>query len=544
MAVEKDRRRLSGYSREILLAAIVVAIIVFAALNSVRFFTRIDLTESKAYSISEVSRSLFEEIPEEVLVTYYVSERLQERFPQPQEIVDLLGEYAASSRGTIRLRVVDPGAEEAALDAEGYGVAPQQLQVSEEAQQTYALVYSGIVVSYLDRFETIPFIFSTSTLEYEVTSTIRELVDERTRDLRFLIADPETTLDADFSFAASQLAREYDVRELAVGEPVPDDVDVLIAVGPQRLPSEALYHIDQYLVRGGSVLMAVDSVQVDLSTGLSARSVAGSGVFPMLSSYGVTVHPELVLDEAFNQIVVQEAGRGFNVQRYLPYEHWITVLEQYTSPEHPVTARFTGLDLYWPGWLDVEAAEGLDADPDPDPDAGPRARIIVASTPPAWLLPEPYLTNPQQSDAFRSRAAQTRGQYGLVAVVTGMFESHFPGSSAWPYTPESGASGRLMVVSDENFISNRFIQATQSGYNLGFLESAAQWLSNDEDLLSIRTRSSRDLRLNNIDDPAAKQAVVTFSQAVNIYVIPAIVVVAGVSRFVRRRRRAVAGRKQ
>lgn len=95
-----------------------------------------------------------------------------------------------------------------------------------------------------------------------------------------------------------------------------------------------------------------------------------------------------------------------------------------------------------------------------------------------------------------------------------------------------------MVVADADFLKSRLIRATQSGHNLGFIESSAQWLTNDEDLLEIRTRAARDLRLNAFEDPAQKRAFVVFAQALNIYVVPAMVIVIGIVRFLRRRRRA------
>jgi len=501
-----------GLSREIFLTVLVLMILLLVVLNSVRYFTRIDLTESKAYSISDVSRNLFEEIPEEVQITYHVSARLHERFPQPQEIIDLLSEYTASSRGAITLTIENPPTDGSEIDAEALGIVPQQLQVSEQGEQIFALVYSGIVVSYLERYDTIPFVFSAASLEYEITSSIRDLVANGTKAVRILVGYPDRSLDADYSFAATQLSHSYDVREQAPGDPVPDNIDLLLVVGGENLSTEELFSVDDYLSRGGSVLMTVDSVSVDIDGGLVASPIADAAVFPMLESHGVTVGSELVLDEAYNQITIVESGRGFNVQRLLPYPHWISILEQFTSVDHPVTSRFTGLDLYWPTYLELS-----------DDAVG---EIIVASTNQAWLMPEPYRTNPQESAVFGMAADQTRGQYGMVAVVTG-------GSSG-----AESLGGRLMVVADADFLSNRLIQATQSGYNMNFLESSAQWLTNDEDLLEIRTRAARDLRLNGIEDPAQKRAFVVFAQTLNIYVVPAIVIVIGIIRFLRRRRRA------
>ena len=93
---------------EIVVFLLGLAIILLAALNSSRFFARLDLTESKAFSISRVSKKLFQEIPEQVYITYYVSDRLRKLYSFPQQVEDLLQEYAAYSRGKIRVESLDP----------------------------------------------------------------------------------------------------------------------------------------------------------------------------------------------------------------------------------------------------------------------------------------------------------------------------------------------------------------------------------------------------------------------------------------------------
>jgi ABC-type uncharacterized transport system involved in gliding motility auxiliary subunit len=114
---------------EIVVFLLGLAIILLAALNSSRFFARLDLTESKAFSISRVSKKLFQEIPEQVYITYYVSERLRKLYAFPQAIEDLLQEYAAYSRGKIRVESLDPLAVGEVTRAGQYGVPPQQIEV-------------------------------------------------------------------------------------------------------------------------------------------------------------------------------------------------------------------------------------------------------------------------------------------------------------------------------------------------------------------------------------------------------------------------------
>ena len=65
--------------------------------------------------------------------------------------------------------------------AESLGVFPQQMEVVERNERTVARVYSGIVINYLDRHETLPLAYRLESLEYELTSKIRGIVTEERR---------------------------------------------------------------------------------------------------------------------------------------------------------------------------------------------------------------------------------------------------------------------------------------------------------------------------------------------------------------------------
>ena len=498
--------KLNRANRERVALLLVIGIIVMVALNSGLFFSRIDMTESKAYTISSVSRDLFREIDDELLITYYVSERLTRQFAQPQEIIDLLGEYAATSRGAIRLEVVDPADGDASA-IEELGVIPQELRVSDSGEQTQAVVYSGIVLSYLDRVATIPFIFATNTLEYEVTSNAQELVRNEHRTAALLVSGGTEVVNERYTYIANQLSQSYEISVLDAGEPVPDEVDVLVAIAPEQFDEDGVAEIDSYLQRGGAVLIAVDRIDVDISRGLMPIDRTGAPIFDLLAEYGFVVGDELVLDQSYNQIVLS-SSRSYRVY---PYPLWPVILDQYTSADHPITARFSGLDLYWPSYLVV------------DDDSSDM--VIAATTDQAWLMGAPFTLDPDRSAAFYTMADTTQGQYGVVGVSTGNADIDSQG-------------GRMVVVTDSDFIDDRLLQATSSAQNLEFAESAAQWLSNDEALLAIRTRTSRDMRLNRIEDPDRERFAVGMATAVNVYLVPGIVILFGVRRFVSRRRRA------
>lgn len=490
---------------------LVFAAIVLAMANSLVHYTRVDLTERRIHTISAVSRELLQDLEYGVTITYYRSSRLAERFPEPHEISDVLDEYAAVA-GAVDVRVVDPSRLEQPETVEARGVVPQQLTVAEDGERRTAVVYSGIVIEYLDRLAALPFVFSAATLEYDLTTTIDNLIRDDRRKLGFLVGDRTRTIEQSYQLVGSELARIYEIHLVRPGEVIAADLDLVVVTDAQSLWPDEVELLAAYLDDGGSVLLTLNAVEVELENGMRPRRVGQTPAHGLAARHGITVGESLLLDESHNQITVEEVSAGMQVSRAYPYPHWPVLISRYTSEEHPVTARFPGLDLYWPGWVSV------------DPDL-PGVQIIAASTPHAWLMHEPFEINPQQSNRFVRDAEETRGQYGLVAVATQPAEGH----------------GRLAVVPDADFLRDDLLRATGSAWNIEFAASLAQWLSHDERLLEIRTRATRVLTLSGVADPQLEATIRFMAQAVNIVLVPFAVLVYGLLRLRRRRRRSRAG---
>ena len=68
------------------------------------------------------------------------------------------------------------------------------------------------------------------------------------------------------------------------------------------------------------------------------------------------------------------------------------------------------------------------------------------------------------------------------------------------------------------------------------MQNIAEWLTNDEDLIDIKTRAVRDVRLNKILDPEVKRRTYLFSIILNVVIIPLIIILYGIRRFSRRRK--------
>jgi ABC-2 type transport system permease protein len=521
---------------EIVVFVLGLAIILLAALNSNRFFARLDLTESKAFSISRVSKKLFQEIPEQVYITYYVSDKLRKLYSFPQAVEDLLQEYAAYSRGKIRVESLDPLASGEVTRAEQLGVYPQQIEVVERDQRSLAKVYTGIVIQYLDRHETIPLVARTDALEYELTSRIRKAVSGEERVVGILLGDAQRDLQQEYGHLLSALGEDFRVLPLRRGEDVPPEVNVLFVIGNNDLDPFDLFPIDQYLMRGGRALFAVDGVRVDFMRGLAASKMQNNPTLEMLASYGVKVEPQLVLDKYCQNFRLPTQVLGQIMWQVLDkYPYWITVAGQYASRDNPITAHFGGLDLYWASPLTLSAGSGATIEP------------LLTSTPDSWVADkEPFETNPQQANMLLYSQPENKGSRVLAASLRGQLSSWFRDkaipkregeSRNWQSIVETAKDARLVVVGDADFASN-LVDFTEADYNMNFLSNAAEWLSNSEDLLAIKTRLARDTRLNRIQDPARRVAAALTTQIVNVAVIPLAVIAFGIVRLLLRRKKS------
>lgn len=509
-----------------------VVLILLIIANGTLYFTRIDLTEDNVYSISEVSRNLFLEIEDQVHISYYLSNRLRSRAAEVDQISDLLYQYAAFSRGRITVEVTDPTELGITQDVEAAGVVPRQIQVIEDDQQSIAVVYSGIVISYLDRSETLPFIIEPSALEYELSSAIRALIRDSERILSVLVGNDRESLDQNYPFIREQLGQLYEIKSVLPGEPVSSQSSALVVLGAGALTEDDVYYIDQFIMSGGKTLFAIDAVKVNADLSFFAFPIGDAPLFDALERYGLTIEQSLIADTYNLRIPIQrQTGGSVVIQQLSDYPYWIALLGGGANLDHPITARFPGVDLFWASPITLN-----------NPD-DPRVTPLLYSSPNSWIVPGPsFSTNPQEAQGVLALPdAETTGEHLVGVIVEGQIDSAFDGlpETVREETPDLAYSprtdqGSIIVISDADFPS-LLSQFTQSFHNFTFFQDLVGWLVNDDDLLTIRTRANRDVRLNALL-PEQKVRVGQFAMLVNVFVVPFALALFGIIRALLRRK--------
>lgn len=524
----------TGKSRALVILALSVAVVAAAALVLDRFNFKIDLTSTRSHSLSALSRNLYKELPERLRITYYVSPELASRHPGPRAVEDFLYSLSGAGRGKISVELANPSKEAGAL--ESLGLTPQRMQVVERNEQRVAVVYSGIVLQYLDRTEVLPFVIGTDGLEYSIVKAARRLTSGGKPLVSVIVGDSDKTWANDYKSLQDALSQSgWDLRELAPGEAVPPETKALLVLGNSSLDDYDAYRVDEYLAGGGAALLALRGVDVNATTSLSASPLKEEALLKTVEAYGVKVQRELVLDSACLTVPFQDVGpSGGSTIRYVRYPHWVVVAGENCDRKNAATASIAGLDLFWPSPLTLAPPQGVSAEP------------LIKTGKRAWLQTKNFAIGPQDEAEYDTEAPSTTGQYTLAASVSGTLPMAYAGrpapikagAPALPPLPAQAKPSRLIVVGSADF-ANDLMTMTNSTFNAAFIANATEWLVSGDELAALKAKAVRDSGFDKVADPASRALRILSAYLLNIVLVPGALVVYGL---LRARKRKLAAR--
>jgi ABC-2 type transport system permease protein len=314
-----------------------------------------------------------------------------------------------------------------------------------------------------------------------------------------------------------QLRQEYTLQwvDLTSGR-VPGDVDVLVAIAPQAMDDKERFALDQYLMRGGSVVVAAGNYVLpvqQLSSGLILQPVA-DGIAEMLAHYGVEVGNSLVMDpqnEPFPAQIQRNVGgvQVLEIQQ-LNYPPFVDVRTDGMSKESPIVSDLPAVTMHWASPLTVDEVANQARE----------VSVLLQSTEQSWLRTDTDVQpRPEEYPPYGFALEGEQQTWPLAVAIRGSFESYFTDKSPFESEPltdtveaplgvieTSPESSRLVVIGSAEFIDDavlelsRNLSADRYLSNLQFMQNAVDWSVEDEDLLTIRSRGAYARLLDPLDE--------------------------------------------
>ncbi|MFQ5799079.1 MAG: Gldg family protein, partial [Bacteroidota bacterium] len=226
---------------------LIVGILILTNIISVRFFSRLDLTEGNVYTLSDASKMLVRNLEDKFLVKAFFSSELPPPYNNNRRYLqDQLDEYRAYSAGNFQYEFIDPiSKSELEQEPQRYGIPPVQVQVLKENKFQVEMAYMGIVMLYGDKHEVIPVVETTGNLEYDISTTIKKLSTKELPKIGLSSGHGEPALDR-LTVLRQTFEKQFQVEavELKGGKPVPPGLAALLIVGPtEKFSDEEKYQI-------------------------------------------------------------------------------------------------------------------------------------------------------------------------------------------------------------------------------------------------------------------------------------------------------------
>jgi ABC-2 type transport system permease protein len=479
-------------------AAILIAVLVFVNLVSLKIFARADLTANKAYSVSESTRKILKGLDDVVNIKVYFSRKLPPYMTAlTRQVRDMLDEYRAYAGGSIVVDVQDPADDpETEQRVRTLGIPQVQLNVITKDKTEVMPGYLGIAILYGDKSEVLPVVQNTANLEYDLTSAILKVTRTEQKTVGFLAGGP-TPSDA-YEGVMKSLEQEYRVTQVSVsgGRTVPPEVSTLVVVGPEGATAWDRYAIDQFVMRGGQVLFLVNRIGIKEGTLEGVR--VNTGLDSLLVHYGAEVKSDLVVDRSCGTASFSAGFFNFTV----PYRLWPLVGPGGFDRASPITNQLERAVLPWASSIDLQPTA-----------AGVEATVLAKSSNESWAESRLNL-DPQRSFKPPAEGAAPRD---LAVLLKGRFTSYFKdrpvpsataadSAGATPPAPAASAGSsaspkidaspetQMIVVGNARFIEDRFLG--QYPENRIFFLNSVDWLTYGGDLIGIRSRavSARPLK--------------------------------------------------
>ncbi len=340
-----------------------------------------------------------------------------------------------------------------------------------------------------------------------------------------------------FEEMARRLSENYSVENVSLTEAVPDDINVLILAGPANLEEAAARNVDQFVMRGGSLLVFAGH-RLDIDARDLVIEKVPTGLDKVLASYGFEIQDVLVADDhssAFPIPVTRDLG-GLKVRdvQLMPYPYFPRIDGEQLAEGHPVTASVKQVVLQWPSpvkFTPPAVPEGTGGKP-------PQAVVLLSSSKDAWtqanIEVKPDFTLFPGSGFGKPKTREGEPPpYKLAIAATGSFSSSFK-SAAGDKTAtleSSPPDARVVVVGSSVFASDEATQMSQRDEfesNLQFVQNLVDWSVEDTDLLTIRARGTRMRRLEVEEDSRGKWEVINY--AIAILALGAVIAVSALRR--------------
>ena len=517
--MKMDKRK-ENYLQIILVFCSMVLMIYIgsALLKRVRF----DFTEENLYTLSEGTKAILAKVDSPIKLRLYYSKTAANKGTEGlrafnnhyRYVEELVRQYVANSRNNLSLEIIDPRPDTPEEEgATAYGL--KKFNLTETENYFFGLVAENEVGT-----EKVIEFFDPNRkekLEYELTKLIYTVLNPQKKNIGIISSLDVMTENTNPYMAqimrmqgksvkeswtiTKMLGEFYNVKAIKKDADSIMGIDTLVVIHPKGFPEKTLFAIDQYVMRGGNLLVLVDpnaiSDRMSMVMGGNTSTSPDVGFKKLMDKWGLELKANTFAGDKY----LSGVGR-FSVNqppgRLLPLLNCDRrCFEQYKDN---ITVGIKQSMFVYPGVLEAKEVKGVKHTP------------IMGTTSKGngYTAIGHELNNPQMLwNKFREGSKPVV----LGHKALGKYRTAFPvgvkpekGKKKAKVVKESEKASAVVVFSDVDFINDQFafkrtfLGLAVSNDNSAIFLNSVEALAGDVELMSVRSKGGVSRSFDVIDD--------------------------------------------
>ena len=505
------------------------------------FYTRLDLTSDKRYTLSKTTKDIVSKVDKFLFVTVYLEGDFPSEFKRLQRETRQYLEELALENSNIKINFEAPDKQREALIKRG--MMPSQLTVEEDGKLSEAIIFPWAEVSFGKRSKVVSLLPNAivasqdeqlekaiENLEYSFSNAINSITQKQQKRIAVLTGNGELQDIYQYSFL-SEVSKKYRLAKFTLDSVATNPQQTLqdltsfdlaiIAKPTQKFTSKEKFTIDQYIANGGKTLWMLDYVQADqdslFANGKMLAYPRDLNLTDLLFSYGIRINTTLIKDLYAAQIPVA-TGKVGNQTQFKNLEWFYHPLVG-GNPKHTITKNVSPVRLQFANQIDT-LKNNIKKTP-----------LLVSSLLSQKIGTPSFIELQSIADEVVENDYKNGNQLFAV-LLEGNFISAYK-NRVKPYESglykDTATNNKMVIISDgdvsknqilkgEPFDLNRDKWTNQQFGNKDFLINSIDYLLDDSGLIQLRNKT---LTIKTLDKQKAFKER-TFWQLLNV-VLPLLI---------------------
>lgn len=531
---------------------IVIAVLVLVNWLASLYHTRLDFTDEKRFTLSRPTKKILKTLDDVVQVDIFLKGEFPSAFKKlANSTAETLNEFKEVSGNKLQYNFVSPDDEMEGTAVKwgdtlsALGLYPINLKSQLKAGEQQQLVFPVALVHYKDDVLPVNLYAGNKTfispaelnsaealMEFKFADAINKLSQTEKPMIAYSSGNGEPQDVRSYDLAENILRPDYNLKQfnLKINALIPDTFKLLMIVKPtQPFTDEEKLKIDQFVMRGGKLLVFQDKLEAELDSlkSMSNQVVAfdrNLALDDLLFKYGARINPDLVMDLQcdFLPFVV-------NGSEQMEYLHW-NYFPLFDSKSNHLINKNLGLVAgKFVNSIDTVEAEGI------------KKTVLLSSSPNSRTIATPALISGKENINAAEDEKYKKSNIPVAVLLEGKFQSLYSNrvSQAMKdslekygafFQQQALTDNKIIVVADGDMVLNSvqkneplpmgvnpYTYGSQYQYefaNKDFLQNCLDYLINPSGLAEAK---AKDYTLRLLDTKKITEQKATW-QLINIAV--------------------------